>query len=259
MRCPDGLGDLLDGLHAGGAGADHRHPLAGEAHRLVRPARGVEGGALKRLDALDARHGRRRQWADRGDQEARPVAAAVFHRDVPLARVVPVMRRAHAAVEGDVAAEVELVGDKVEIAQRLGLRSEMLGPVPFLQQLLREGIAVGVAFGIEARAGIAIPVPRAADARPGLEHADPQPELAQPVELIEARYARADDEGVEVLGFARLHDPARSSAGRVRSTRAYCSSKRRCLSHGHGFCSRTGARVGHQRQARQACDVATFC
>src|SRR5258707_1651796 len=169
------------------------------------------------------------------------------------------MRGADAAVERDVAAQVEFVGDEVEIAQRLGLRSEMLGPAPFLQQLLREGIAVGVAFGIEAGAGIAIPVPGAADARPGLEHADPQPQLAQPVELVEARYARADDEGVEVLGIALLHDPARSSVARVWSTRTYCSSKRRCLSHGHGFCSRTRTRVGQQRQARQACDVATFC
>src|SRR5260370_26683657 len=155
------------------------------------------------------------------------------------------MRGADAAVERDVAAEVELVGDEVEIARRLRLRSEMLGAAPFLQQLLREGIAVGIALGIEARAGITIPVPGAADARPGLEHADPQPQLAQTVELVEARYARADNDGIVVQGIARLHDHGRSSAARVRSTRTYCSSKRRCLSHGHGFCSRTGTRVGH--------------
>ena len=208
-----GLGDLLDGLHAGGAGADHRDPFAGEAHRLMRPARGVVGLALEGLDALDARHGRRRQGADRGDQEARAVAAAVLDRDVPVAGLLPVVRRAHAAVEADVGAQAELVGDEVEIAQRLGLGREMLGPVPFVEQLLGKGIAVGVAFGIEARARIAIPVPGAADAGAGLEHEHPQAELAQTVELVEARNARADDEGVVVLGFGRgghllsfLHD-----------------------------------------------------
>ena len=47
VRCAGGLGHLLDGLHAGGAGADHRHALAREAHRLMRPAGGVEGLALE--------------------------------------------------------------------------------------------------------------------------------------------------------------------------------------------------------------------
>ena len=72
------LGDLLDGLHPRGAGADHRHALAFEAHRLVRPARGVAGLALEALDAVDLGHGRRRQRADGGDQEAAGMLAAVL-------------------------------------------------------------------------------------------------------------------------------------------------------------------------------------
>src|SRR5262245_35287067 len=74
----------------------------------------------------------------------------------------------------------------------------MLGPFPFLEQLLREGIAIAIAFGIEARAGIAIPVPGAADIGAGLEHTDAQAELAQPVELVHARQAGANDDGVVV-------------------------------------------------------------
>src|SRR4051794_30898915 len=41
----------------------------------------------------------------------------------------------------------------------------MLLPVPFPHQLLRKGVAIGPAFGIEARAGIAVPVPGSADIR----------------------------------------------------------------------------------------------
>jgi len=36
----------------------------------------------------------------------------------------------------DVAAQIELVGDIVEVALGLGLRREALVPVPFLQQFL---------------------------------------------------------------------------------------------------------------------------
>ena len=60
----------LDGLHAGGAGADHGDALAGEIDRLVRPARGVEGFPLEGVAPFDARQGRCGQRPDRGDQEA---------------------------------------------------------------------------------------------------------------------------------------------------------------------------------------------
>src|SRR4030095_11214029 len=89
--------------------------------------------------------------------------------------------------------QVELVGHVVEIAQRVGLGGEMLGPLPFLQQLLGEGIAVGPALRIEARAGIAVPVPGAADVGAGLEDLYAEPEAAQPMELLEACGAGADD------------------------------------------------------------------
>src|SRR5215468_5817945 len=106
----------------------------------------------------------------------------------------------HPAPELDVAAQVELVGDVIQIALSLGLRGKVFLPVPFLQQFLREGIAVGPAFGIEAGARVAVPVPGAADAGASLEHAHPEPEFAQPVELVEAGDAGTDDDGVEIHG-----------------------------------------------------------
>src|ERR1700722_8923441 len=74
----------------------------------------------------------------------------------------------------------------------------MLRPLPFLQQLFRERVGIGVALGIETRTRITVPVPGAADIGPRLEHARPQSELAQPVELVQARHTRADDDGVVV-------------------------------------------------------------
>ena len=117
-----GLGNLLDGLHAGGAGADHRHALPFEADRLVRPARSVAGLALEALYARDAGHGRRGKGADGGDQETCGEVAAVFQHDIPAPRRVAVVGGAHPGLELDVAAQVELVGDEVEITQsfRLG-------------------------------------------------------------------------------------------------------------------------------------------
>ena len=123
---------------------------------------------------------------------------AILQHDVPAARVLLVMRGGNAAVELDVAAQVELVGDIVQIALGLGLAGEALGPVPFLQQLRRKGVAVGIALRIEAGAGIAVPVPGAADAGAGLEHPHLEAELAQPVELVEAGNAGADDDRVEI-------------------------------------------------------------
>jgi hypothetical protein len=92
------------------------------------------------------------------------VAGAVFQRDVPrLVGLVP-GRGLHPASELDVPAQVALVGDVIEVALGLRLGGEVLGPVPLVEQLLAERVAVGVALGVEAAAGVAVPVPGAPDA-----------------------------------------------------------------------------------------------
>ena len=107
-----------------------------------------------------------------------------------------------AGVEGDVALEVEFVGDEVDVAQGFGLGGEVFGPGPFLQDFVGKGVAVGVAFGIEAGAGIAVPIPGAADAGAGFEDMGVEAEAAEAEELVEAGHAGADDERV-VMGRAR--------------------------------------------------------
>ena len=203
-QMPDAAGDGLNGLHAGGAGPDYCNPLAGEVDRFVRPSGGVEGLALEFVYALDPRHGGGGERANGGDQETGAEAAAVLQRDVPVARFLLPTRRGDPAFELDVASQIELVGDEIEVSLRLRLAGEMLGPIPFLQQLLRKRIAVGVALGIEARARIAVPVPGATDPGAGFEHAHPHPEFAQPVELVHARHAGPDDDGIEVCSRHRV-------------------------------------------------------
>ena len=192
----NGLGDLGDGLDARGAGPDHGHALAGKAHGAMRPQAGVPGLTLEGVHARDPRHGRRRQRPQRRDQEARAGGFAILEGDFPFVRRLVPVCSLHARIEGNVAVEVELVGEELAVAQVLRLAGEMLLPVPFLQHLGREGEAVGPAFRIEARPGIAVPVPGAADAAAGLVDPRPEAHLAQLQELVHARQAGADDDGI---------------------------------------------------------------
>src|SRR5207302_9736291 len=92
-----GLRQLRDRLHRGGAGADDADALAAQLlHRLagaaagdrVVPAAGVEGLALERRDARDARQLRLVQDAAGDDEEARRQLIAAVGRDVPTVTVV---------------------------------------------------------------------------------------------------------------------------------------------------------------------------
>ena len=194
----DGLGDFLDGLHGGRAGANDPDALAREVDALLGPGVRVAGLPLEGAEAGDVRHRRRRKDPDSGQQKTRRIAPSILERDVPAPGFFLVVGRGDATVELDVAAQIELVGDVIEVAFCLGLGGKMLAPMTFLQQFLREGIAVSPTFGVEAGAGIAVPVPGTADAGTGLEYPHPQTELAQLVELIEPGNSGADDDGVEI-------------------------------------------------------------
>ena len=116
--------------------------------------------------------------------------------DCPALRGFIEMRADDAAIELDMAAQIEAVRHMLQIAECFGLRGEMLAPAPFLQQLIGKGIAIGVAFRIKARAGVAIPIPGAAQITAGLEHLDRIAKLPQAIQLIEAGNAGADDDHI---------------------------------------------------------------
>ena len=87
----DGLGDLLDGLHGGRAGADDPDTLAGKIDPFLGPGMRVAGFTLEGADARNVRHRRRRKDPDGGQQKARRIAPSVFQRDVPAARLLLVV------------------------------------------------------------------------------------------------------------------------------------------------------------------------
>ncbi len=98
--------------------------------------------------------------------------------------VLVVDRRADARIELDILAQIELIGDIVEVALVLRLAGEVLFPVPFLQQFLREGVAVGFTLGIEAAPWVAVPIPGTAYAPSVLKDPHRKLHLPQTVQLI---------------------------------------------------------------------------
>src|ERR1700750_40553 len=92
----------------------------------------------------------------------------------------------------------------VEIPLGLGLARKVFFPVPLVEQLWRERVAVSVALRVEAGPGIAVPVPGTADPTAGLEYPHPQAKLAQLIELGEPGNAGADDDGIKVGCCIRL-------------------------------------------------------
>ena len=146
-------------------------PLAGQLDRLVRPVVGVERLALgtrrcPRSAASSAPTAGRWPVMRKRHVSSRPSSRCRRHGVASSSKT----RRLDRAAELHVLAEVELVGDVVQVAEVLGLAREALLPVPLLQQLLGEGVAVGDALGVEAGARVAVPEPRAAEVVAGLEH-----------------------------------------------------------------------------------------
>ena len=102
----------------------------------------------------------------------------------------------------DVASKIEAIGDVVEVPLDFGLLRVPTRPLPLLRQLRGERVAVVVALGVAPRAGIAVPVPRAADTVAGLEDADAQVQVvAELVERVETGEPRADHDRVEVVAI----------------------------------------------------------
>ena len=129
---------------------------------------------------------------------------AAVRLDLPAVRRLVEVRRGHARLELNVAAEIEAVGDVLDVAQDLGLGGIALRPVPFLLQLVGEGVGVVHALDVAAGAGIAVPVPGAADAAARFEDPRGEAEAAQAVEHVQAGEPGADDDGVAGVSLARL-------------------------------------------------------
>jgi hypothetical protein len=93
----------------------------------------------------------------------------------------------------------------IGVFQDLGLRRIALAPVPLLLQVIRERIGILHALDVAARAGIAVPVPGAADIAALLIDPDRQSQSAQFVQHVHSGKAGADHDdvaGLSALGLA---------------------------------------------------------
>ena len=158
---------------------------------------------LEGVHAVETRHRRRGQQADRRHQEARPIGFTAFQTHDPAAGVVVKMGGRDAGGELNVLPYVELVRDEIAIALDLRLAGEALAPIPFVKQLPRKGVAVGIAFGIEARARISISIPGAANVGPSFEDTNPETALTQPIKLVNAGNVGADNDRIEIQRLRR--------------------------------------------------------
>ncbi len=261
------LRDDRDGLHRRCARADHGNAFGGEVDARVRPAAGVITLAAKGFAARDVRHVRRRQTADGADHVLRRNDCAGVRAHAPALHRVIVRRSGNARCEADTLAQVEAVGDVIEVTQNLRLLGIALGPLPLLQQLVVEGVTINITVRIAARAGVAVPIPRPAHAVARLVYAHAQSEfVAQAVERVHPGETRTDYDRVEFAGRIRSgigtrccsirhrRPPVRAAPGPALiapAPIAICdkssiSGGRRPASYGPGFRRRPGRRGGSE-------------
>ena len=125
-----------------------------------------------------------------------PLSVRTVHRLVALVE----FGAGHARVELHVALQVVAFGDMLEITQDFGLLGIAFGPFPLLQQLLVPGEAIDVGVGIATRAGVAVPVPGAANGFTGFINPHLQPQFVpQRLQHVHAGKACADHDSVKVF------------------------------------------------------------
>src|SRR6185295_10048110 len=148
---------------------DHANLLALQVRIGAGPGRGVVHLSGEIGQPGNARSVHRRQTTRRAQQK--PPANGVPRRRLyyPLPRLEP--RADRVGREPVVPRQIEPVRHMIQIRQDLGLRRETLRPRPAALQVIVERVGIVHTFDIAACARIAVPVPRASDAR-GRLHAE---------------------------------------------------------------------------------------
>src|SRR5512132_1865984 len=118
--------------------------------------------SLEALQTREARLPRCREIARRHNTKTRGRSVTFVSPDGPCVCLAVEGRPFDPGIELDVAPEVETVSHMVDVTQDLRLRAVALGPMPFLLQLVREGVRVLHAFDVAAAPRVAVPVPGAA-------------------------------------------------------------------------------------------------
>ena len=113
------------------------------------------------------------------------------------------MRALDGRIELNILAKVELVGDVIQPTLDFGLTREFLAPAPSFVELFGKEVLINIGFGIETRARVSIPIPRAADAGGGVDHSHVHSLLAQTIQLIKPGDTGSDDHGIEARRLLR--------------------------------------------------------
>src|SRR6266404_4456314 len=153
--------------------------------------------SLEALQTGEARRPRCRKIASRHDAEARGRDATFLSLYRPSVCLAVEDRLFDPGVELDIAPEVKAVSHMVDVTQDLRLRAVALGPMPFLLQLVREGIRVLHAFDVTATPRVAVPIPGAADPATGLEGMHFEAEFTQTMDRVETADSGADDDRIK--------------------------------------------------------------
>jgi hypothetical protein len=202
------LAEERHALDRGGAGADDRDPLVAEPveHRVepvaagivIIPAHCVEAVALEVPDARRAGQLRAVERARRHHHEASAdVVAPVGAHAPPPDPVVPA-QRGYQRAEQRVLVQSEMAADQLAVFEDLGaVGIALLRHVShFLEQR-----QVGIGFDVALHAGIAVPVPCAAEIAAAVDDADvPDSRFLQPPRDIEAGKAAAEHDDVDLVG-----------------------------------------------------------
>src|SRR5271166_4383843 len=157
--------------------------------------------SLEALQTREARRPRCRKIARRHDTEARDRGVPFVGPDGPCVCLAVEDRLFDPGVELNVAPEVEAVSHMVDVTQDLRLRAVALGPVPFLLQLVREGIRVFHAFDVAATPRVAVPIPGAANSTTSLEATHVEAEFSEAKDCIETAHTGADDDHIKFSGL----------------------------------------------------------
>ena len=187
-------------------GPDDRDPLVTQLGHsavvvttgvAVVPAARVERVTLERLDPGDARQLRSCGRAERHDDEARPDVVVAIGRDVPSAEILVPVDRAHPRAPDRTLVEVVVPTDALRVLEDLVDVGVLL--LRRVAELLEQR-QIAVRIGVALRAGIAVPVPGAAEVAAGLD--DPErrdASLRQAGSSEQAAEAAADDRHVDLV------------------------------------------------------------
>ncbi len=160
-------------------------------------------GSREILPPGDVRDNRTVEEADGRDHRARADRARAVRPvdvDPPITGGLVPGQGADLGLELDVPAQVERVGDPVEVFHVLPPLAERIR----IGEVDAEDVGVGTAGRVDAGAGIAVLPPGAADAGVLLDHGDREPGPAQLQGGVEPAHPGADDRDGEVVQPCRI-------------------------------------------------------